>query len=533
MLNVRPKTRPIARATWALALIAAALLCFSACGRGERRAAKHVILFIGDGMSVESEIAASRYLYGKDRALAWHSLPVEWYEATWDLTAYNLNAKAAGRPRYSAAEFDPSLGYDVRREGLRPYPEARSVGADRPVAAPATDSASAATALATGVKTDSGNIAWGAGDPPEAGLATIAEDFRAARGGGFGVVSTVPFDHATPAAFVSHNASRGHYYTGYKGYAGLGIADEIILDSKPDVVIGAGHPSFDNPSFNPKTGYISESLYRTLQASNDYVLAERKPGRDGGRTLDEAAGLALARGKKLFGLFGGPDGNFVHPVPENHPGAPLFSGESSEDPSLEDATLAALRVLAANPHGFFLMVEQGDIDWANHDNDFRRMITCVADLDAAVRAAVAFVDKPGDDIDWTNTVLIVTADHATGGMRLNPAMPLGPGALPRQIARPAASVELAPRPGQAGNGRRHSFVGPPVPAGASPFFYPDGEVSYSTIGHTNELVTLAAKGRAARVFVDYLGLWYPGPIIDNTQVNAVMRAALGLAPRGR
>jgi len=499
-----------ARAAPALAVLALVpvLVLFSACGRGQRKPA-NVILFIGDGLSVESEIAASRYLYGRDQALAWQALPGQGYVATWDATAYNQNAKAAGRAPYSDAVFAPSLGYDVRREGRRPFPDEGCAGSERPVPAPATDSAAAATALATGEKTDSGNIAWRSGDKPGGEIATIAEEFRARRGGAIGVVTTVPFDHATPAAFVSHNTGRNHYYTGLKGYEEIGIADEIILRVKPDVVIGGGHPLLDNPAFDTNKGYISEALYKKLQTSTDYVLAERKTGADGSRTLREAAAQAVARGEKLFGLFGGAGGSFALPLPEARPGAPALARETSEDPALKDAVLAALRVLGRNRGGFFLMAEQGEIDWANHDNDFRRMIGAVADLDEAVRSAIAFVDEPGDEIDWTNTVLVVTADHSTGGMRLNPGKPLGAGELPRQIARAREAA----------------------PASKSPFHYPDGEVSYATIGHTNELVALAATGAATRFFLQYKGWWYPGPIIDNTQVNAAMRQALGLAPR--
>ncbi|MGA2531865.1 MAG: alkaline phosphatase [Candidatus Aminicenantales bacterium] len=520
-----PKVRINAIKVLTVLLSAAALFTGAGCRKPAAGPAfKHVILFIGDGMSVESEIAASRYLYGRDRALAWHSLPGQSYVATWDVTAYNLNARKAGRAAYSASAFSPSLGYDVRREGSRPYPDEGYRGAAEPVPAPSTDSASAATALATGTKTDSGNVSWRSGDRPGGALPTIAEDIRAARKGAIGVVTTVPFSHATPAAFVSHNTSRGHYYTGYRGYTGLGIADEIILQVKPEVVIGAGHPLFDNPSFDTKKGYISEGLYRALQTSTEYILAERKTGVDGRRTLNEAADQALAQGKKLFGLFGGPDENFIHPVPENSPGLPRFAGQSAEDPSLEDAALAALRVLGRNPNGFFLIVEQGDIDWANHDNDFRRMIGTMADLDAAVRVAVAFVDRPGDDIDWTNTVLVVTADHATGGLRLNPSEPLGAGALPRQFARPKQGPESGSEETEAVPKAKSA----PRAAPKSPFIYPDGEVSYSTIGHTNELVSLAVSGPAARLFLVFQGSWYPGPIVDNTQVNAAMRDALGL-----
>lgn len=504
-----PKLRLRLRTLGPVLLAAASIFAAGGCSRPKSTPAyTHVILFIGDGMSVGSEVAASRYLYGRDRALAWHSLSGQSFVATWDVSAYNSNAKKAGRAAYSENAFAPALGYDALREGPRPYPDEGAVGADRPVPAPSTDSASAATALATGIKTDSGNIAWRPGDKPSGGLTTIAEEFRARRGGAFGIVTSVPFDHATPAAFVSHGTSRSHYYTGYRGYAGLGIADEIILLVKPDVVIGGGHPMLDNPTFDPQKGYISESLYKDLQTSADYVLAERQAGADGARTLAEAADRAVAQGKKLFGLFGGESGSFTLPVPENSPGAPRLTRSSAEDPTLKDATLAALTVLGRNPRGFFLMVEQGDIDWANHDDDFRGMIASVADLDQAVRGAIAFVDRPGDDIDWSNTALIVTADHATGGLRLNPAKPLGSGALPEQVAR--TKEERA------------------ASADKFPCLYPGGEVSYSTIGHTNELVTLAVNGQAAPLFLVYEGWWYPGPIIDNTQVNTAMREALGL-----
>ncbi len=507
------------------AALAAALILGPACGR-KAPALKHVILFIGDGMSARTEVAASRYLYGRDDGLAWHKLPAKAYVATWDVNVYNANARRAGRPPYSRSAFTPLLGYDVKAGGARPPlgPDAR-----RFPAGPATDSASAATALATGYKTDSGNISWLPGDPPDGALPTIAEDLRARAGAGIGVISTVPFDHATPAAFVSHNASRSSYYTGLKGYQGLGIGDEIVLRTKPDVVIAGGHPGLDNPDFDPKKGYISESLYRALQASTEYVFVERRPGQDGGRALAEAASAAAREGRKLFGLFGGKGGNFDVPRVEDSPGRPAIVPQTDENPTLSEATLAALDYLGRDPDGFFLVVEQGDIDWANHDNDYSAMIGCVADLDGAVRAALAFVDRPGDAIDWTNTALLVTADHATGGLRLDPARPLGAGDLPSQAPR----VETEEPPARTGSDRGNGAKGPGLgaPEYLSPYVYPDEDVSYGTAGHTNELVNLAAVGAASRELMKLRGTWYPGLILDNTQINAALRRALGLPSR--
>jgi alkaline phosphatase len=520
MADARPSPWPAASRLLAVPLLAGFAL-LSACGRREP-ALKNVIFFIGDGMSAQSEVAASRYLYGRDDGLAWHKLPAKAFVATWDVNVYNTNARLAGRPPYARSSFTPLLGYDVKADGPRPRLGPDAAHPFPP--GPATDSASAATALATGYKTDSGNIAWLPGDPPSGELPTIAEDLRAARSASIGIISTVPFDHATPAAFVSHNTSRSSYYTGYRGYKGLGLAEEIIFRTKPEVVIGGGHPLLDNPGFDPKKGYISKSLYLGLQASTEYLLVERRAGQDGGRAIAEGAAAAAREGRKLFGLFGGKGGSFEVPLAEDRPGAPLVTPATEENPSLAEATMAALDYLGRDPDGFFLVVEQGDIDWANHDNDFRAMIGSVADLDGAVRAALAFVDRPGDGLDWTNTVLLVTADHATGGLWFEAGRSLGAGDLPLQEER------LAMPPGSdRGTGPNGTAIKSPVYT--SPNVYPDDDVSYGTAGHTNELVNLAATGAAARTFLGYRGTWYPGLIIDNTQINAALRKALGLPSR--
>jgi alkaline phosphatase len=525
MTTDRPRPGRVALTALAVLFLGALLSVQPACRR-RPPALKHVILFIGDGMGIGSEVAASRYLYGRDDGLAWADLPAKAYVATWDVNVYNAHARRERRPAYARSTCTPVLGYDVREDGAAPKADRRFPPG------PATDSASAATALATGFKTDSGNVAWLPGDIEDGALTTILEDLRAKTGASIGVVTTVPFDHATPAAFVSHNTNRNAYYTGLKGSKSLGIADEIILRTKPDVVIGGGSPLLDNPDFDTRKGYISESLYRTLQASRDYLLVERKPGQDGGLALAEGAGEAVREGRKLFGLFGGKGGNFEPPRVEASPGHPRVVPGSEENPSLAEATEAALAYMARDPDGFFLVVEQGDIDWANHDNDFRSMVGCVADLDAAVRTALAFVDKPGDDVDWTNTALIVTADHATGGLVLDPGRPLGPGELPRQDARVEEPEDALPR---TGSDRGVAANGAAIKKAdyAAPYIYPDEEISYASAGHTNELVDLAAIGEADRDLLALRGTWYPGPILDNTQINAALRRALGLRRLGR
>ncbi len=203
--------------------------------------ARHIILFIGDGMHLEHEFPASRYLYGKDYHLVFHRFPYQTDVSTWDVTAYN---RYGGGRIYDPLNIIPTIGYDPKRGGKKPYPLQKNGIDDRYFLNPviSTDSASAATAISTLYKTEDGNIAWLPGDPQDGALKTIAEIMREEKGISIGVVSTVPFSHATPASFVSHNKNRNCYYL--KEGCERGIADEIIKELKPDVVIGGGHPSW-------------------------------------------------------------------------------------------------------------------------------------------------------------------------------------------------------------------------------------------------------------------------------------------------
>jgi len=345
------------------------------------------------------------------------------------------------------------------------------------------------------VKTDDGNIAWAPGDPAGGALTTIAELLRKEKGFSIGVVSTVPFTHATPAAHVSHNVNRNNYAQ---------IAIEIIHNVQPEVVIGGGYPG---PGGTENYSYIGKDEYtflKTLDPASPYLFVEREAGVDGSVSLLDAAHDAAEQGKKLFGLFGGPGGNFESPVAYDFPGTPLVARATMENPLLKDATQAALKVLGQDPDGFFVMIEQGDIDWANHANDFQRMVGTTWDLHTAVEAAIDFVNQPEDGIDWSNTLLIVTSDHANSYMRLHAELMAG---------------DLPTQDGTCGSG------GPPCT-------YPDKEVMYATTDHTNELVMLYAQG-AFQVsdFKKNEGRWYPcSRIIDNTQLYHIMAEAAG-APR--
>ena len=450
--------------------------------------AKHIILFIFDGTHLEHEIAASRYLYGTDDSLSWNEFPYNAYVTTWDVSTYDGYASDLGNPLYNENSFLASVGYDIAQGGSAPYPIDQT-GVKDYLLDGATDSASAATAMATGIKTEEANVSWLRGDPANGYIATIAEKMRAQKNASIGVVSTKPFSHATPACFVSHNPDRDNYYTGKTDYTGMGIADEIINVTKPEVVIGGGHPAY-------KSSYMSQELYESLKNSEEYVFVERAADNDGALALSRAAQSAIMHNKKLFGLFGGRDGHFDPHVAHDSPGNPHVEKSTIENPSLAESALAALQVLSRDNDGFFLMVEQGDVDSANHVNNYKWMIASMYDADEAVKEIVRFVDQPGDDIDWNNTLLIVTSDHANSFMRLSPTKILSKGDLPEQTS--------APR-------------------------YPDCEVTYGSYDHTNEMVSLYAKGESSILFYKYEGSYYPNTrIIDNTQIYKVMRDAAGV-----
>ena len=496
--------------------------------------AKHVILIIGDGMQLEHERAYNNYLTGSyDTGLEMMNFPYQGEASTWDVTTYNRYAYTAGAATINDSGFDSqvttsftaALGYDPVKGGKLPYAKDLMAAVNSTAAmnyygaklklsatdggaVAATDSASAATALATGFKTDEGNIAWRTGDPDNGSLVTIAEMYSRQKQAAVGVVSTVPFNHATPAGFVSHNSSRNNYQA---------IAKEIITQVRPEVVIGGGHPAY-----NDKAGisgplayqYVGAPEYANLQTSTEYVFAERQSKVDGGTTLLAKADEAVSKKKKLFGLFGGVGGNFEYHNVSNDGTASITRG-SVENPTLAQSSTAALKVLSQNKNGFFLMIEQGDIDWSNHADDYKGMIGGMWDLDQAVRAVEAYIDQPGDGIDWNNTVVIITSDHGNSFMRINTAKKLAKGKLPEQTTTAPAGYAT----------------------GLS--YYSGQEITYGFDGkglnsHTNEPVTVYARGAAAQRFTPLEGAWYPGTkLLDNTHIYKVMMDWLELTDENR
>jgi alkaline phosphatase len=191
-----------------------------------------------------------------------------------------------------------------------------------------------------------------------------------------GIVSTVALNHATPAAFYAHVPSRGDYYN---------IAMQMAL---------SGFDYFGGGSLIEPAGDDGdeEDAFEVLK-QNGYSIAD---------TRDEIMTLGSSSGK-VYAV--SPALNSSHAMP-----FALDAGE--DDLSLADIVSKGIDVLD-NENGFFMVCESGMIDWACHAHDAATTISETIVLEEAVGEALEFADEhPGE------TLIIVTADHETGGMAL-------------------------------------------------------------------------------------------------------------------
>ncbi|MBN1403099.1 MAG: alkaline phosphatase [Opitutales bacterium] len=253
-----------------------------------------------------------------------------------------------------------------------------------------TDSAAAGTALATGCKTTVGTISMDG--KREKALYTVAEAARD-RGMRVGIVTSVSIDHATPSVFYSHKADRNLYYSialdlarsGFDYFGGGGFL-------KPE---GDGQIGADNMKQNVGLGGIVQA-----HDSENCVDFARRMGYT--YVNDKQAFFALKSGaEKIIAvtdrLAGGQSITYAIDRAE---------GELA----LVDFTRKGIELLAGE-EGFFMMVEGGKIDWCSHANDAATTVHEVLDFDRAVQAALAFYLQHPEE-----TLIVVTADHETGGM---------------------------------------------------------------------------------------------------------------------
>ena len=232
-----------------------------------------------------------------------------------------------------------------------------------------TDSAASGTALSTGHKTY--NAAIGVGrDTVE--VYSVAADL-ADKGMAIGVATTVPINHATPSAFYAHNMSRHNY-------------DEIapwMLEAGYDFYAGGDVKGYDETRKNVYDK-AKEQGYAIARGYNDY--------------------LAKAEGAEKMMLYQKDVATEL----------PYAINRTEKDLTLAQITAAGIDFLEEkSKKGFFMMIEGGKIDYAAHNDDGATVFQEVLDFDAAVAVAYEFYKKHKDE-----TLIIVTADHETGGLVL-------------------------------------------------------------------------------------------------------------------
>ncbi|HWP58540.1 MAG TPA: alkaline phosphatase [Candidatus Acidoferrales bacterium] len=238
-----------------------------------------------------------------------------------------------------------------------------------------TDSGAAATALATGCKTNLATIGMCAdGSRPKTVLEAAKE-----KGMRIGLITTAEVYDASPAAFAAHAGSRG----------AVESICEQYLNLEPDILMGGGRDLFVARSRAESRRNDDKDLIRSFEAK-------------GYTYIDNKSALERAAGPKILGLFSVNDMSFE------------IDKDKGAEPSLSDMLAAALRLLAQDlQNGFVLFIENEHVDSAAHLSDLPSLIHELRDFDRAIGLAYDFYKKYPNE-----TLLLVTSDHEAGGLNL-------------------------------------------------------------------------------------------------------------------
>ncbi|MBN1795181.1 MAG: alkaline phosphatase [Sedimentisphaerales bacterium] len=421
-----------------------------------KRRPKNIIVMISDGCGYYHVDAASLYEHGKTGVQAYEHFPVRCAMATYMAGGAYDSTKAWGNFDYAKEDY--------------------------------TDSAAAATAMSCGVKTSKGFIGVDLDKKPLKHIIEKCEELSMATG----VVTSVQLSHGTPAGFVAHNESRENYEE---------IAKDMIYDSAVDVIMGCGHPLYDNDG-NLKARPDTYKYVGGKSAWGELTSGVAGGDADGDGVNDpwtliqtRAEFRALAKGRTPKRVCGVPQ--IYQTLQEKRSGdekAEAFAVPLIETvPTLEEITKAALNVLDNDEDGFFLMIEGGAVDWASHDNESGRVIEEEIDFNKAVEAVIDWVNE---NSDWKKTLVIVTADHECGYMT-------GPGSGQKEdgpVWQPLINNGKGNQPG----------------------------IQWHSGDHTNSLIPFYAKGTGCKLFKDAVKSADPvkGKYIDNTDIAKVIFSML-------
>ncbi len=450
-------------------------------------AAKNVILMIADGSGFN----------------AWNATSM--YQGRWD-AAQGKSTQVYNQPgwrAYACSTFPLTMSKVPTKTGVQDakviYDPAKAWDGQKAcdwLKTNYTDSAAAATALSTARKTYNHAINWSDLDKPQG--PTMCEAAKRA-GRAVGVITSVPWSHATPAGLSNaHVAQRDEYAE---------IAKQMVEGGVMDVIMGAGNPDFDNngrPMKERKEDKATKQKavkkdYKYVGGSDQWKAIEAARTQPGGTykgfrpisTKAEFEALATGNGTLPAKVLG--TAQVASTLQQSREGSK--TGDPAQDvppiatvPDLATMARGAINVLERNPQGFFLLIEGGAVDWANHKNQAGRMLQEQADYVKTVEAVVAWVETKSN---WDETLVILTADHETGFLwgpksdtvPFDPIVDCGPGKVP--------------------------------------------EMKYHSKNHTNCLVPLYARGAGSELLARLVAGQDPvrGPYVDNTSVARLLQYA--------
>jgi alkaline phosphatase len=427
------------------------------------RGVKHLFIVWFDGLDWPTTQAASIVKTGKvDNEGKGSGLLFQDYDAggtaqygfvvtspTHDLNRPDLNAQTAVTPPQSLGG-----GYDWRIAGSNPWnvgplgakapgylkgqlanaADRKGVQAVGAVLHAYTDSSQSAAEIVSGIKsynngvnvTDDGRF-----------VPTLFHELQD-QGWKVGTVTSVPFDHASPAAMYAQNVHRDDYQDIARAMLGRpGIvqqARQVSLHPGLDVVIGTGFGIMTNPKTLAAQGrngvagnlYITDADLTAVDIKNGgkYIVARTASAVSGADALKDAALAAARDSAHLFGFFGREgldhlpyqtaDGNY-DPAPnldirgEPREAESYTSADRLEQPTLAQMTDAALTVLASRPsQPFVLFIEAGDVDFALHANNLDNAIGAIYSGEDALREVISWVESQSN---WDESAVIVSSDH--------------------------------------------------------------------------------------------------------------------------
>jgi alkaline phosphatase len=428
---------------------------------------KRIILFVFDGMDWWTTWAAAIYRAGEVRYSEGRGsgLHFQDYRGAETDFGYMVTSPASGGGNCDVDDQrvvipgSASLGgYDWRLAGDTPWSRPSDakyiIGKSGERKHAYTDSASSATSMTSGVKTY--NVAVNC-DNVGRPVKPISQQLQE-KGWAIGVVTSVPISHATPACAYANNVHRDDYQDITRDLLGrpsISHPDEPLPGV--DVLLGGGwgqsakKDSGQGDNFVPGNKCLTDEDRDAIDVKNGgrYIVVQRTKGKDGRELLADGVKRAIDEDHRLFGYFGGEgghlpfrtaDGKFdptYHvtlnklDVPGPAEGEKYKSAARKENPLLSDFATAALDVLADRDKPFWLLIESGDVDWANHSNNIDNSVGAVISGDDAFRAITDWIERHGG---WSDTALILTADHGHYLVIDKPEMLAGPKPLAANTA---------------------------------------------------------------------------------------------------